>query len=76
MEIFGHASIAGPATESRSILSENRQRGWKEVDSSCPAHIAKRIIEFRSKALGIAIAPAPASGDDLADARMRAALTL
>jgi hypothetical protein len=76
-EIFGHASIHGPASESRSLLAENRAMGWTFVDPSCPPHIAKKIIEFRSKQLGVYAEPAlTLTLDDIEDARMRAALAL
>jgi hypothetical protein len=51
--------------------------GWTFVDPSCPPHIAKKIIEFRSKQLGVYAEPAlTLTLDDIEDARMRAALAL
>jgi hypothetical protein len=62
------------SVEQRSILAENRKRGWAEVDATCPPHIAKRIIEFRCKAMDIPV-PSNDDADTLADARMRALLS-
>jgi|HubBroStandDraft_4_1064222.scaffolds.fasta_scaffold42498_5 hypothetical protein len=49
-EIFGMV-LNSSGSEDRGILGEDRARGWKAVDESCPAHIRQHIMEVRSAKL-------------------------